>query len=110
VLIQFILIYNGADEGAYPFPVAMLLLALFDLFVLWLVLRWNGNGAAWDDRHRMALVNGAMSFFLIFGPLTTGGQYPVMFFSNPIFLFLLWLAYKKVKKRAESEAAASVTV
>ncbi|NOY75987.1 MAG: hypothetical protein GXP32_09405 [Kiritimatiellaeota bacterium] len=110
VLAQFILIYNGADNGAYPFPVAMLLLVLFDLFVLWLVLRWNGNGVAWDDRHRMALVNVAMSFFLIFGPLTSGGRSPVMFFSNPVFLFLLWLAYKKVKKRTESEAVASVTV
>ncbi len=99
VLGQFFLIYNGADNGAYPFPFAMLSMVLFDLFVLWLVLRWNGNGAAWDDRHRLALINGALCFFLILGPLTTNGQYPVMYFSNPVFLLWLWWIYRGVNRR-----------
>jgi hypothetical protein len=51
----------------------------------------------------MALINGALSFFLVLGPLTTNGQYPVMYFSNPIFLFLLWLAYRSVKRRVLKE-------
>jgi hypothetical protein len=100
--IQFFLIYKGADEGAYPFPVAMLLLAGFDLFILRLILRWSGNGAAWDDRHRVALVNGASSLLLVLGPLTVGNQYPVMYFSNPVFLLLLWLAARKVGRRVTS--------
>ena len=77
----------------------MLSLLIFDLFMLWLLLRISGNGASWDDRHRMALIIGALSFFLILGPLTTNGQYPVIYFSNPFFLFLLWLAYRSVKRR-----------
>lgn len=110
MLLQFMLIYVGADNGSYPFPVAMLLLLLFDLFILWLILRWNGNGSAWDDRHRMALVSGALSFFLIIGPLTTNGLYPVMYFSNPVFLFLLWLAYRRIKRQVKRDITTSVTV
>ncbi len=105
MFLQFFLISIGADNGAYPFPVAMLILTVFDLGVLFLVLRWNGNGAAWDDRHRMALIAGGLSFFLIFVPLFTQGQYPVMYFSNPIFLLSLGIAYWRVKKRVEDEKA-----
>jgi hypothetical protein len=96
---HFFLVYNGADDGAYPYPVAMLLLALWYLFLLWLVLRWSGDGAAWDDRHRVALVNGALSLLLVLGPLTAGAQYPVMYFTNPVFLLLLWLAGRKIHQR-----------
>lgn len=100
---QFFIIYNGADEGAYPFPVAILLLVGWHLFLLWLVLRWSGNGASWDGRHRIALVNGAMTLLLVLGPVTVGEQYPVMFVSNPVFLLLLWLAGRRIRRRVERE-------
>ena len=45
------------------------------------------------------LINGALSFFLVLGPLTVGTQYPVMYFSNPVFLLVLGLIYWKVAKR-----------
>lgn len=102
---QFFLIYTGADGGAYPFPVSMLLLVLWHLLVLWMLLRWSGNGASWDDRHRLALIIGALSFFLVLGPLTTNGQYPVMYFSNPVFLLWLWWVYRGVARRVCREAA-----
>jgi hypothetical protein len=102
-LIQFVIVYSSAEKQTTPFPVIMLSLLLFDLFMLWLLLRMSGNGSAWDDRHRMALIIGALSFFLILGPLATNGQYPVMYFSHPVFLFLLWLAYRSVKRRVLQE-------
>ncbi len=107
--IQFIIVYASSDKQTIPFPIIMLSLIVFDAFVLWLILRWSGNGAAWDDRHRMALLIGALSFFLVLGPLATNGQYPVMYFSNPVFLFLLWLAYRAVKKRVLSEQNATTS-
>jgi hypothetical protein len=45
------------------------------------------------------LIIGALRFFVVLGPLATNGQYPVMYFSNPVFLILLWLAYWSVTKR-----------
>lgn len=101
---QYFLIHLGAEQGAYPFPAAMAILVIYDLLILGMILRWNKRGAAWDDRHRLALIIGAMSFFLIIGPLTVGSQYPVMYFSNPIFLALLWLAYRKVNQRVKHES------
>jgi hypothetical protein len=97
--IQFVIVYSSSEKQTIPFPIIMLGLLIFDIFMFWLILRMSGNGAAWDDRHRMALIIGALSFFLILGPLTTNGQYPVMYFSNPIFILLLGLAYWSVKKR-----------
>jgi hypothetical protein len=101
--IQFVIVYSSAEKQTTPFPVIMISLFVFDLFMLWLLLHMSGNGSAWDDRHRMALIDGALSFFLILGPLTTNGQYPIMYFSNPVFLLLLWLAYRSVKKRVLAE-------
>lgn len=100
---QTVVIYVPAARNNPPFLVTMLLVALFDLLILRLVLRWSGNAQSWDDRHRLALVNGGLSFFLVLGPLVSQGRYPIMYFSNPIFLVLLgWVAYK-VKQRVKAE-------
>jgi hypothetical protein len=97
--IQFIIVYNGSEKGTTPFPITMLVLAIFDLFLLWIILWMNGNGAAWDDRHRLALINGALSLFLIFVPLTSGAQMPIIYVTNPIFLIGLWWVYRGVNRR-----------
>jgi len=80
----------------------MVMLLVYDLLFLLLILHMNKRGAGWDDRHRLALINGALGFFLVLGPLTVGPQYPVMYFSNPVFLFVLGLIYWKVSKRYSS--------
>jgi hypothetical protein len=100
---HFFLIYVTAENNNPPFVVTMFLLALYDLFLLWLVVRWSSAGQSWDDRHKLALIIGSLSFFLILGPLTMNGQYPVMYFSNPIFLLGLWWAYRRVSKRVGAE-------
>jgi hypothetical protein len=103
MFLYFILVYTVAELGIMHFVLAMVLQFFYYLFMLWLILRWSGNAHQWDDRHRMALIIGAECFFLVFGPLTTGSLYPVMYFSNPVFLLLLWLAYRKVNKRVKWE-------
>lgn len=100
---HFFLVSYGAEEGAYPFPVAMVLLLGWHLLLLTLLLRWSGNGASWDDRHRVALVNGAMTMLLVLGPIVAGSQYPVMYVSNPIFLLLLWLMKRRVHRRMATD-------
>jgi len=80
----------------------MVILLMYDLLFLLLILHMNKRGAGWDDRHQLALINGALCFFLVLGPLTVGPQYPVMYFSNPLFLLVLGLIYWKVAKRYSS--------
>jgi hypothetical protein len=49
-----------------PVWVSVAGLALLDLLTLWILLRWSGNGGAWDDRHRLAWVAGGLGFFILF--------------------------------------------
>ncbi|HEX2994037.1 MAG TPA: hypothetical protein VHP14_04415 [Anaerolineales bacterium] len=100
---QTAIIYVPAERNNLPFLVTMLLVALFDLLILWVVLRWSGNAQSWDDRHRLALINGGLSFWLVLGPLVSQGQYPIMYFSNPILLVLLWWVAYKVNQRVKAE-------
>lgn len=50
-------------------PVVFVLVALLDAGAFWLIMRWSGNGTAWDDRHRLALVTGLLAFFIVFDVL-----------------------------------------
>lgn len=56
-----------ADHVWPPLAVTVLALLALDAGALWLALRWSGNGAAWDDRHRLALFAGFLGFFIYFG-------------------------------------------
>ena len=98
-LMHFVITYISSDANLYPYPVTMALLAGWYLLLLWLVMRWSGNGAAWDDRHRMSLVSGALSLFIIVVLLATGPEFPLIYFTHPIFLLLLWLAGRSVRRR-----------
>jgi hypothetical protein len=48
-----------------PYFVTAVFLVVVDGVVLWLVLRWSGNGFCWDDRHRLASIAGELSFFIL---------------------------------------------
>jgi hypothetical protein len=98
-LFEFIIVYSNAESMAAPFQVILLILAIYIAFVLWLLHRLSGGFIAWDDRHRIALVNGALMLLLALVPLTSGAQYPITYITNPIFILLLWLAARCVNKR-----------
>ncbi len=107
LLAHHLTLYFGADGGAYGPWTAFLLTLAVDGLALWLAWRWSGGFAAWDDRRRLALVNGALAFFLVLAPLTIGAQYPVLYWSNPLFLFLLWMGYRRrVSRSARGPASA----
>jgi hypothetical protein len=67
----FGIVFILPDAGARP-PIALAIATLLalDVATLWLVLRWSGRMRAWDDRHRLALVTGLLSFFVVFGVLS----------------------------------------
>ncbi len=101
--IQIFIIYKTSENAVPVFGVTMILIVLFDLCVLGLVLRWNGDGQAWDDRHRIALINGAMTLFLVLVPLLAREKCPVTPITSPVFILGLWWISRKVNKRVMSE-------
>ncbi len=103
---QFFIVYNGSDRQAYHFLFTMLLLAVYDLALLWMAWRWSKRFTGWDDRHRLALITGGLSLLLVLGPLTVGQQYPVMYYTHPGYLFLLGLVYRQVNGRYGQVGAA----
>ncbi|MBN2115301.1 MAG: hypothetical protein JW730_01940 [Anaerolineales bacterium] len=103
------IVYHTSEQSQPPFIVSMFLIALFDLLMVWMILRGSGNAQSWDDRHRLALINGTLSLFLILTPLVTNGQYPIMYFSNPVLLVILWWVARKVNQRVNSEHQAGAT-
>lgn len=46
-------------------PAVFAFVALLDVFVFWIIMRWSGNATAWDDRHKLALVIGLLAFFIV---------------------------------------------
>jgi hypothetical protein len=105
-LVQFLFIYAAADRGSPPFPVAMILIAAFDLFLLWLILRWSGNARGWDDRHRLALIGGSVAFLMVIQLLAAGGRNPILYFSNPLILLLSGWIYRRIERRILREKPA----
>jgi len=62
----FVAVYVLPETVILPLPVSVLGLVLLDALTLWLLLRWSGNGGAWNDRHRLAWVTGGLGFFILF--------------------------------------------
>ena len=52
-----------------PLRFSVPLLIAFDALTLSLLVRWSGGGGAWEDRHRLALVAGWLTFFLVVSAL-----------------------------------------
>lgn len=62
--IFFLTVFLTPEYNVPPFFVTAVFLIILDGFTLWLILRRSGNGFLWDDRHRLALVAGWLSFFI----------------------------------------------
>jgi len=99
MFIYFFTVYIASDKNIMPFPALTILLVLIDILALWLVMRWSGNGTAWDDRHRLALTSGALTFFLLFIPLVLGQKIPSVYAVSIISLILLLLLARSVYRR-----------
>ena len=97
----FLGVYGIADADTVP-PLALIALLLaWDGVVLYLALRWSGNGYAWDDRHKLALAAGAMWLFVLSGlSLEAEGVVGMSLMSVALALGLEKLA-RTLKRRAE---------
>lgn len=62
----FVVTYVVPESYTPPVWLSVAGLALLDGLALWVLLRWSGNGGAWDDRHRLGWVAGGLGFFILF--------------------------------------------
>jgi hypothetical protein len=69
VFLAVFMLPEAAPSWLPPWPITLAFVALLDVGALWLILRWSGNGAYWDDRHKLALVSGMLAFFIAFDVL-----------------------------------------
>ena len=97
-LVHHFFIYEGANNGTYPFDTSIRLTFFANLVVLWFALRWSKNFTEWQDTHRFSFLSGVLAFFLVLSPLTIGTLYPILYITSPLFLFILWITYKKIQK------------
>jgi hypothetical protein len=110
-LIVFLYVYGSGESKSVPFQLTLLILAAFIITLIRLLKRMSGAFQAWDDRHRIALTNGSLMFFLLIVPLSAGAQYPITYFTNPVLFIALWWAYRRIEQRCsapDAPAAAGV--
>jgi hypothetical protein len=90
-----------ADHGWPPLIVTVLGLLALDAAALWLALRWSGNGAAWDDRHRLALFAGFLGFFIYFGFDQDFEKFQGSSLVAVLAIVALWLLGRTVRRRVQ---------
>ncbi len=99
----FLGVYIVAGNNTVPPLVLIALLLVWDALVLRLALRWSGNGAAWDDRHKLALVAGGLWLFVLWGfVLESEGMLGMSLVSVGLALALEAMA-RAIKRRTKAE-------
>ncbi|MBI5958246.1 MAG: hypothetical protein HY866_05915 [Chloroflexi bacterium] len=69
VFITVFMLPDVAQSWLPPWPVSLAFVAALDMIAFGIIMRWSGNGTAWDDRHKLAFVIGLLAFFIVFGVL-----------------------------------------
>ncbi|MFH0760860.1 MAG: hypothetical protein V2A67_05100 [Bacteroidota bacterium] len=62
----FVSVYVLPEYMTPPLLLSIIGLIFLDALTLWLLLRWSGNGAGWNDWHRLAWVSGGLGFFILY--------------------------------------------
>ncbi len=88
-----------------PLVVTMLALLVLDMVSFALLMRWSDSGAAWDDRHRFALIVGLLSFFILFGFVQDIGEsFTGSSIVSVVTVVLLW----RLGRRVTTDSSASL--
>ena len=104
--VWFLAVYLTPDSSI-PLAVTATVLPVLDIISLWLIARWSGNGHAWDDRHRLALVAGLLGFFIYFCFAKDVEAWHGTSLVGAAALAGLWVVWKKVKtQRAKVQCKA----
>ena len=64
VFVSLFVLPEESPSWLPAWPVMFAFVAALDGITFWLIMWWSGNGTAWDDRHKLALVIGMLAFFI----------------------------------------------
>ena len=108
-VITFIITFWVLPNTAVPPLVTALIAVVFIILVIWLVMRLSGNGAAWTDKHKLALAAGPLSVFILMTPIhefdttRTDNTAGMMIVGLAMLVFLVWLYWKTGRRLKEEE-------
>lgn len=76
VIFLAVFVLPETDAAWLPsWPITLAGIVILDVLMFGLILRWSGNGSAWDDRHKLAFIAGVLAFFIAFGFLQDFEQF-----------------------------------
>ena len=90
-----------------PFWVTILLTLLLDAVIGFVLLRMSSNGLGWTERHQVALVSGALAFFVLLAPIVEITQrqsdHTGLTFLALLIAGLLYLLTRRIRKREQKQ-------
>ncbi len=90
-----------------PFWVTILLTLLLAVAIAFVLLRMSGNGSGWKERHQVALVSGALAFFVLLAPIAEITQrqrnLTGLTFIALVVVGLLYLLTRRIRKREQKQ-------
>ena len=67
--VAFFLVFWGLPSTGLPVPVTIVVSMVYLGVIAWMILRMTGNGYSWSDVHKLGLVSGALSPFIVLAPM-----------------------------------------
>ncbi|MEE8419736.1 MAG: hypothetical protein V3S02_06460, partial [Dehalococcoidales bacterium] len=101
--IIFFFTYWVLPSRGLPAPITLIIGVLVAIGTAWLILRLSGNGTAWADTHRLALMAGPLSLFILAAPIQefvaerTDNPTGMTLVGVAAIIFILWL-FRRVRK------------
>jgi len=107
--VVFFILFWGLPNTNLHAVITMLLATGLSLLLAWIILRMSGNASAWAEKHRLALVGGPLSTFILLSPIhefdtsrndnTTGMT--IVGIGALLFLIWVWWLLKKRDNQAK---------
>lgn len=102
VFVTVFILPEIAASWLPPWPVSFALVIALDLLAFGWVLHWSGNGHAWDDRHKLALVTGILSFYIGFDALQDLDEFGGMLFVAAASVWGLRALWRRTQSRYQA--------
>jgi hypothetical protein len=103
----FVAVYMLPEYWTPPLTASILGLLALDSLTLWSLLRWSGNGGAWNDLHRLAWVGGSLGFFILFNITSDLERWQGRSLVAAATVLGLWLIRGRVSYDSSSESTAA---